>query len=369
MTQQIAIVGAGVMGRTLAWQLLEDAQQTGRSVALTLFDKDPVDHGDAAAYTAAGMLTPYCEVETAETQVFDMGMRALQRWPALAASLGDVGFRQRGSVVVAHANDQADYQRFTQQLRHKLGADMRGEVTELDSAGLQATCPDIAGNFDTGLYIRDEAAVDSGRYMQVIAERLLERGVEWRAECAVRNMIQAAGQAEVTKADGSSEIFDQVVDCRGLDARDAFPDLRGVRGEVLTVHAPEVNIDCLVRLMHPRYRLYLVPREDHTYVLGATQIESDDRGPVTVHSALELLSALYSLHTGFAEARVIKTDANCRPALRDNLPRIVTEGEDGRIMRINGLYRHGYLLAPVLAQEAAAMLVDGGEYEQQIVNA
>ena len=144
--------------------------------------------------------------------------------------------------------------------------------------------------------------------------------------------------------------FDLAVDCRGMGAQPDLSELRGVRGEVIYLEAPEVNLSRPVRLMHPRYPIYIVPRPGNQYVIGASQIESEDRGPITLRSTMELLSAAYALHTGFAEARIIGTYTNCRPAFPDNLPRIMVD--DGRI-RINGLYRHGFLLAPVVARAAA----------------
>ena len=70
---------------------------------------------------------------------------------------------------------------------------------------------------------------------------------------------------------------------------------------------------------------------------------------MSVRSSLELLSAVYSMHSGFAEARIVNMVTNCRPTLKDNLPAIT---QDKRLTRINGLYRHGYLLAPAVVEEA-----------------
>ena len=67
---QIAIAGAGIMGRVLAWQLSQ------RGHRLSIFDRDPIANGSAAAYTAAGMLTPYSEVASAELAIHTMGMAA-----------------------------------------------------------------------------------------------------------------------------------------------------------------------------------------------------------------------------------------------------------------------------------------------------
>ena len=103
--------------------------------------------------------------------------------------------------------------------------------------------------------------------------------------------------------------------------------------------------------MHPHYHLYIAPKPNKHYVVGATEIESDNTGPMTVRSALELLSAAYSVHPGFAEAEIKEQVSACRPALSDNCPAIYSENG---LIRINGLYRHGFLLAPIVLQQALA---------------
>ena len=107
-----------------------------------------------------------------------------------------------------------------------------------------------------------------------------------------------------------------------------------------------------VTIDHPPINLFDLPLMQEVDRLGR-EIESDDAGPITVRSSLELLSAVYSLHDGFAEARVIEARANCRPAFDDNLPRVFTAPG---LVRINGLFRHGFLLAPALAEAVAAWL-------------
>lgn len=335
-----AIAGAGIMGRLLAWRLLRAGWR------VTLFDRDPPEGGGAAAYTAAGMLAPWAEVESAEAAIHRLGLRALALWPELLAELGTDGdFHQRGSLVVAHAADRADYRRFAALLAARLPV---GEHCQaLDGAGLAALEPALAERFGEALQLPGEAWLDPLVVMAALARALRESGARWQ-----RAEVNRVG-AGFVEADGERHGCDWAFDCRGLGARGDVPGLRGVRGEVIRLHAPEVELKHMVRLMHPRYRLYVVPRRGRDFVIGATQIESDDLGPITVRSALELLSALYSLHPGFAEARVIATAANCRPAFADNLPRLLTAPG---LLRINGLFRHGFLLAPALAEAALARL-------------
>ncbi|MFA5547872.1 MAG: glycine oxidase ThiO [Porticoccaceae bacterium] len=336
-SRRVAVVGAGIMGRVLTAHLL------ARGCTVTLFDRDPRDRGGAAAWTAAGMLAPWAELEAAEPQVHSLGRRSLELWPALIASLGAaVDFHQRGSLVVAHPSDHRELGHFRQRLARQGVADRDAKTVDRDA--LTTLEPALADTFGEALWLPGEAWLDTGKVMAALGAHLLARGVDWRAQTPVTAL--APGRVSTARGDHA---FDQVFDCRGLGARADIPALRGVRGEVLWLEAPEVALSRPVRLLHPRYRLYLVPRTDNRYVLGATQIESDDNGPVTVRSALELLSAAWSLHPGFAEARILHAEANCRPALDDNLPLI--DSRPG-LTRINGLFRHGYLLAPALAELA-----------------
>ena len=140
-----------------------------------------------------------------------------------------------------------------------------------------------------------------------------------------------------------------MIDCRGTGAVGEVNNLRAVRGELFQLLAPEVNITRPVRLMHPRYNLYIAPKPNHHYVVGATEIESDDNSEMSVRSALELLSAAYSVHSGFSEAKILEQVSACRPAFIDNKPRILCQSG---LIQINGLYRHGFLLAPVVVEHA-----------------
>ena len=149
---------------------------------------------------------------------------------------------------------------------------------------------------------------------------------------------------------------DFVVDCRGLAARDVLPDLRGVRGEMVVIRSREVSLSRPVRLLHPRIPLYIVPRGEGVFMIGATTIESETRGGVSVRSTVELLNAAYALHPAFGEAEILELGADLRPAFPDNLP-AVRRGPHGLL--VNGLYRHGFLLAPAMARQAADLVESG----------
>jgi glycine oxidase len=144
--------------------------------------------------------------------------------------------------------------------------------------------------------------------------------------------------------------FDAVFDVRGVGARPDLP-VRGVRGETVWLHAPGLGLSRPLRLLHPRHRVYIVPRPGDQLVVGASQVESEDRSPVSLKSAVELMTAAHSVLPQLSEARIVRLDRNLRPALPDHEPRTEI---CGGLVRINGLFRHGWLLAPALVDDALA---------------
>src|ERR1700692_2388872 len=131
---------------------------------------------------------------------------------------------------------------------------------------------------------------------------------------------------------------------------------------MILIETGEVELSRPVRLIHPRWPLYVIPREDGLFMLGATSTESEDPG-VSVRSALELLSAAYAVHPAFAEARIVEFGSGLRPAFPDNLPRITVHKTR---IAVNGLYRHGFLLAPALAELTLAY-VERGQIDNEVM--
>jgi glycine oxidase len=272
------------------------------------------------------MLAPYCEAESAEPVIHELGLKSLSLWREAYP-----GVTANGTLVVAGSRDRAELVRF---------ARMTDGYQSLDGEALHALEPGLEGRFAAGLHYPAEAHMAPAEAMRFLLD-----------------MVRAAGTDVVfsTSWTGSSH-EETVIDCRGLAARGGLSGLRGVRGERVVVHAPEVELSRPVRLLHPRHPLYVVPWGAGRYMIGATVIESDDDGPVTVRSALELLGSAYALHPAFGEAQIVDMGAGVRPAFADNVPRIVVRG---RTIHVNGLYRHGFLLAPVLAELVADYLASG----------
>lgn len=323
------------MGRLLAWTL----HQAGFQV--TVFDQNDGEHNCSAA--AAGMLAPGSELDRAESIIFELGQDSLQQhWRRIIATLPKgLAFQHAGSLVVHHPRDHAEWQAFHQRLETKLSS-APPYYHALAYEELRKLEPELT-HFDQAYYFPEEGQVDAQAILVELKNYLENAGVRFQFNTPIISL-------QPGKVESADRIypFDTVLDCRGLGAKSVFPELRSLRGELLWVQAPDVKLNRPIRLLHPRYRLYIVPRPHHVYLIGATEIEAEDSSPISVRSTLELLTAAYFVHPGFAEARIIKTVTHCRPTLPNHLPCIRYQSG---LLAINGLYRHGYLMGPALAQD------------------
>ena len=355
---KIAILGAGLVGRLLALSLKDE-------FAIELFDQDDGQGQQSAAYLAAAMLAPLSESADASKEIMALGELALTRWPSLLKKLDNpVFFQQAGSLVVAFEQDEGNLEQFKQRLKGD-------EFEVVSSQKIHELEPGLNPRLKRGVYLPCEGQLDNRELLAALettlkAHALTHPNFTWHSHAFITRSEQTFlnnGQP----LNGSA--FDWVIDCRGFGQKQEqnqqgnhessselcpkIPNLRGVRGEVLRLKAPDVQLNRPVRLMHPRYPIYITPKEKGIFVVGATQIETEDDREPTVRSALELLSACFSVHSGFAEAEILEIAAGIRPAYLDNEPKIVVQEN---IININGLFRHGFLLAPAMVDACLGII-------------
>jgi len=339
MQPDIAIVGGGLLGRLLAWR----ASTAGLRVAL--YDAASSKGEGSAAWAAAGMITPSAEAVDADPEIVAMGRRSLSLWPQWLAELPEpVFYRDDGTLLLWHREDAGEAHHFERLLARR---DAQANLVHVDAARLNQLEPALDSRFGQSLYLPGEAQIDNRALLKTLALALEDADVQchWGTFVA-GDSLPAAGI---------------VVDCRGMGARQDLSQLRGVRGEIVRLDSPEVELRHMLRLLHPRFSVYVVPRAEGKLVVGATSIESDDRSPMSVRGALELLTSAYSILPALAEARIQEFTTQVRPSLPDNRPGFFYH-LGRRVLRINGLYRHGFLLSPAIVEEALPLL--SGQWDE-----
>lgn len=346
--KHIAVLGGGLCGRFTAWGLVQQGFE------VSLFDKGTRAGEQAAAYVAAAMLAPLAESVEATPLVVSLGRHSMDLWREITGRLKTPVFHQEnGSLIVWHGQDKPLSRDFQQHLsRANQG---QNPTVRWCAADIAAHEPQLAGRFSDGLYLPGEGQLDNRQVLVSLADTLEDIGVHchWQETHEVADL----------------QGFDGIVDCRGYGGKTRWnrsseaSRLRGVRGEVARVYAPEVSLNRPVRLLHPRYPLYIAPKENHLFVIGATQLESESNAPASVRSGLELLSALYAVHPAFGEAEIREIAVGLRPTLHHHNPEIRYH-EASRLIEVNGLFRHGFMISPAVAGAAVRLAVNlfgGGE--------
>jgi glycine oxidase len=306
------VLGCGVAGLCVATLLAERGE-----------DVEVIDDEtrQPASWFAGGMLAPWCEAESAPREVISLGQHSAAWWHQRVS-----GVEHQGTLVVAPPRDSQELNRF---------ARMTEQHQWVDPAEIE---PALEGRFARGLFFSQEAHLDPRLALREMRAALMQRGVSFSAHAP----------------------SGQVIDCRGIHAAPELPRLRAVRGEMLILHSDDLQFFRPIRLLHPRFPCYLVPRRGGHFMLGATMIESDDASPISARAMMELLSAAYTIHPALAEARVMESGSGLRPAYPANLPEIHYQNDT---FYLNGMYRHGFLLAPMLAEQLMQRLSGEQSYE------
>ncbi|KZL12655.1 Glycine oxidase [Pseudovibrio axinellae] len=307
----ITIAGAGLAGLASAYELAK------RGAPVTVFERGQKPGDSSVARFAGGMLAPYCERESAEEDVVRLGGQAADWWSQITP------VTRNGTLVVTPPRDHAELTRFARRTSH---------FEKVNGQAISELEPALAGRFESALYFAQEAHLDPRQALDDLVTAVQSLGVEIRF---------------ATSAPAGVDL-----NCTATAA--GLPGLRAVRGEMAILHCPELQLSRVIRLLHPRMPLYLVPRADGLFMIGGTMVESNSDRPPTLRSLTEMMSAAFVIHPAFAEASVVEIGAGLRPAFQDNLPRLTEH--DGSL-HLNGLYRHGFLLAPAMAQQAAQRLL------------
>lgn len=355
----VAVVGGGIAGLVVAWR----AQQRGlRTVVL---ERDRLAGG--ATHVAAGMLAPISEARSGERELLALNRASLARYPAFVeqlreASGRDPGFRRCGTLAVARDRDEAEALERELAEREALGL----PVERLLASEARRREPALAPTLRLALDVPDDHAIDPRALAAALAAAVERAGGTLREGADVARIALADDGSRVAgvELEGGERIAaDQVVIAAGAwaGALDGLPahariPIRPVKGQIMRLRDPAGagGVPLLTRVirMQPGY---LVPRGDGCYVLGATMEEQGFDTAPTAGGIFELLRDAIELVPGVSELAIEEVAAGLRPGTPDNAP-VLGSGALAGLQWAAGCFRHGILLAPLVADVLAATL-------------
>ena len=348
------VVGGGVIGLAVAWRAAESG------LAVTVVDGSP---GRGASWAAAGLLAPVTEVHHGEERVLALGVESLRRYPGFVAALEEltgmsVGYRRMGTLIVA---PDADSFASLSELR-RLQDRLRLSVSPLSTSEARSLEPALTPRLRGAWFVDGDHSVDNRALVDALGQACRMRGVQF-VEGHVGSVIaDDDGARGVALRDGTEITSARVVlaaGCwsAGIDGpSDAMPPVRPVKGQLLYLRGPAG--EPLVQRAIRGPKVYIVPRGDGRYVVGATVEERGFDTTVTAGAVYELLRSGYELVPGLAEFELLECVAGLRPGSPDNAPFIGQSGV-ANLLVATGHYRNGILLTPLTADGIAELLVSG----------
>jgi glycine oxidase len=349
----VAVVGGGAIGLACAWRA---AQRGLRTVVL--------DAGEPGAWhVAAGMLAPVAEAQFGEEALTRLGLESLRRYPDFCAELAegrDPGLHTTGTLVVARDRDEAEALERLLAFRRRIGLD----VERLRPSEARRREPALAPTVRLALDMPGDHSIDPRKLVASLADACERAGGELRRARVGSLTTQGDRVTGVTLADGAHVAAEQVVAAAGVQVArlEGLPDaarvpVRPVKGQIMRLRDPRRNRPHppLVERTIRGEAVYLVPRGDGRYVLGATMEERGWDTAPTAGGVYELIRDMSEVVPGMLELDIDELEAGLRPATPDNLPAIGPGALEG-LLWATGHFRNGILLTAVTAQLVAAAL-------------
>ena len=338
---KIAIVGAGLVGRLAALACIQ------RGDNVTVFEAHSFHHPINAAAISAGMIAPISESIHVKRSVVELGFASQGLWPEVLNSLGDldphhqsIPFDTRGTLAISFPEEQECLLTHREKLLSSV-PEQKDNIRMLYNDEVGTLEPDL-DRFETAIYVANESNVGNREFLESST-----RAIQSHASIVDHWPLQGDG-AELQPE------YDFVIDCRGAGAvhqpahESEENPLIAVRGEAIRVKTNQLKLQRPIRVIQQRFSVFIVPKSDNTFVVGATDLDKQGSHAVTVKSSLDLLSAIYALHPGFANAEIIEAIAGQRAVYAKEEPRVaVTEN----IVRVNGLSRQGWMVGPAMTQQ------------------
>ena len=158
-------------------------------------------------------------------------------------------------------------------------------------------------------------------------------------------------------------ITDRIVFCEGFGmTKNLFFNylpLNEVKGELIIIHAPELEIDFLIKST-----LFVLPLGDHLYKVGATFNWSDKTSSPSEEGKSELVEKLKKVLT--VPYKIVEQTAGIRPTVRDRRPLVGMHPAYNRLAILNGLGTRGVMIAPTVAKQLFNNLENDKKLDSEI---
>jgi len=356
-SSRIIIVGGGVIGLSIAWRL---ARENTRDEILLL---DANRAGEGTSRVSAGMIAPIAEAGFEDPHFIKFARLSRERYRAFVSEVSrdadmPVVLGEEGSIIVAiHRDDVEAMRRVYEHRRH---ADLPVEwLTGTEAREME---PTLTPRVSAAMWIAYDGQVNPRALLPALVRACNRRGVEVRESARVQRIVINDETVAGVELDGETIPAGTVVLCAGawsgtIDGMpaDVVPQVRPIRGQILRLTR---TADFAMKHVVRGPRAYLLPKDDGTVVVGATQEEAGFDATPTAGGIKTILENAWEMVPSIYDLPIERVEVGLRPGTRDHLPLVGATRIHGLIMA-TGHFRHGILFAPTTADAVCRGILTG----------
>jgi len=346
---RVIIVGAGVAGCAVAWDL------ASRGADVVVIDARGI--GKGATFASAGILAPRIEGHSAE--LLRLALCSLGLYDSFISRLKrdagrEIEYERNGTLQIALQEDE------TASLQRSAAALATGHIPHswLDARHTRRVEPGLTNEALGALLVPEHGYVSVPALVDALADAARAR----RARFLTTPVVEVLGGSSPRVVTADEEIAgDAVVIAAGSwssdlaagsvrphasavgQAREAA--VRPIRGQLLHLQMPQRAASHV--LWGPD--CYIVPWRDGSVLVGATMEDVGFDESATVAGVQHLTTAATRLLPALAGATFAGVRVGLRPATSDELPVIGSSTMMEGVVYATGHYRNGVLLAPLTA--------------------
>lgn len=343
-----AVLGAGVIGSSIAYQLAK------RGFKTMLIEKSVP--GQGATRAAAGMLAAECEA-FAHPQLAALALRSRNLFGELIreleAATGLVtGYTTTGFVLPARTPEEAA--RLSAMAGNKDGS----AAEWWDTEQIARKIPGLTGQVLGGLFRERETQLLPQRLAQAFVLGAEKHGVELLADTTAEEILIANGRIRGVRTSRGNITCPNVVIAGGLEASRLLnnyglsPAMYPVKGEVAAVAMPASPLKYTIYAED----VYLVPKLDRELWIGATSRPREWAADVSAGGLQQLLSRAAAWLPDIGESAFLRAWSGLRPQTEDGLPLIGPVPDAAGLYAACGHYRNGILLSAATGEAIAEMM-------------
>jgi glycine oxidase len=343
------VIGGGIIGSSIAYELAKSGMK------VTLLDKGAV--GQEASTAAAGMLGAQVETHhpgafyelcTKSQELYRPWSEELFAYTGISPQYIDEGILR----VALTEEDEAELRGRLPWIRH---------AQWVSPEEIRRREPQLTEAVRGGLWFDRDHQVHPIHLMLALRASLVKRGVTIREWTPVFRLLQSQGRITGVQTSEGPLYADHVVLAAGAWSpalTEAFGmqlPMFPVQGQCLSIRteAPLLTSTAFTK------GCYIVPKQDGSCIVGATQVEAGFDKRSTAEAVARLQDKAVQLVPKLKEAEFLRTWTGLRPGSRDGLPFLGTWDQLPGLVFATGHYRNGILLAPVTAVLIRELLTGG----------